>query len=125
MEVKSNESFRKAVIFDNVESIDTKDIAELKVYLSASNKIYSFIRMDNNQKFYLHNVNSSKYQFALSTDKTHKNRQVNIKYFTKISQILKLANDLGIETITIDFNSNNLFYIVNNSFLITKHKTFG
>jgi len=107
------------VSFEAVETIEKKDMAEIRGFLSAKNKVYSFIRT-NNKKYYIHNISSNGYQFALSTDKTHKNREVNIKFYNEVSKLLKVATNLGLKVVTIDLNDKNEFYIFKKSYLIIK-----
>jgi hypothetical protein len=113
------------IVFEGLENIERRDVDSLREYLDAKNRVFSFIRSYEGNKFYIHNVDSNGYQFALSTDQTHKTREVKIKTFTKLYQAFNLTMPTKdkrsvIETLVMAHSDKEEFYIYKKLGLIIK-----
>jgi hypothetical protein len=108
--------------FEDVNSLDTKYIAEFRAFCHAGNNAYTFIRMTEDKKYYIHVVVSNEVQFAISTDKTNKKRNVRVKTFLKFNSVFKILEKNKIETAILDVCGNTRIYIAEHGILITSRK---
>lgn len=108
--------------FEDVNSLDSKDIAEFRAFCHVGNNAYTFIRMTEDKKYYLHIVVSHKLQFVISTDKTNKNRASQLKTFCELSSVFKILEKNEIETAILDVCGKARIDIGERGILITSRK---
>jgi hypothetical protein len=109
--------------FEDVNSLDTKDIAEFRAFCHVGNNAHTFIRMTEDKKYYLHIVVSHKLQFVISTDKTNKNRAPQLKTFCELSSVFKILEKNEIEIAILDVCGKARIHMEDGGILINSRKS--